>query len=214
MDVEKIEHIYKLSSSYEAEKNYLKNKIITEENNLNAIITEDKDLDKKINNLESIRNFLQKVESDTRTSVINFIEEFINFYLQLLFSDIKIKLDQTDTNGKIEIDLNIIEDGKEFNLVDGHGGGLLSIVSILLLIAFNYYRGVKFPIILDEKTAFLNGGVHSKTLDLLSEISSELGIQIILICKPNQEYPDNANIIEIRKDKIDDVYCSKVVEKK
>ena len=80
-----------------------------------------------------------------------------------------------------ECDLLLIKDGQEMSPMDAVGGGVIDIISFALRIAYWSMKPNRPVFILDEPFRFLSVDLQERASEMIKTISSELGLQIIMV---------------------------------
>ena len=118
------------------------------------------------------RAIVQNVASKTQKQIEYHISNLVTMALASVFPDpweFKLRFVQRRNN---EVD-DILENG---------GGGVADIASMALRFALWSIKKSRATMILDESTKFLHNVIYQeKASDLLKEVSSRLGIQIIMV---------------------------------
>jgi len=80
-----------------------------------------------------------------------------------------------------ECDLLLTKDGQEMSPMDAVGGGVIDIISFALRIAYWSMKPNRPVFILDEPFRFLSVDLQERASEMIKTISSELGLQIIMV---------------------------------
>ena len=164
------------------------------------------ELDKIKNELvevEKAQVFIQKVASDTQSKLKFHIEDIVNLALDSVFPDeYEFKVDFVPMRGKTEARIVFTDkrSGREIDPMISNGGGAVDLACFALRLACHTLERDKDDIIiLDEPFKFLSQDLRMRAGLLMSELSSKLGLQIIMVTHIN-EFMDIANKnIEIKK---------------
>ncbi len=86
-----------------------------------------------------------------------------------------------ERRGATEADLYLIKNGKQFDILEGTGGGLADVISFSLKVAYLMLSNVDKVLIIDEVSRHINSPYQRKNFaEVLSRLSSEFDIQLIL----------------------------------
>ncbi len=159
---------------------YQKENLINEiQNNKKKIkiLTIDRD------NFIQARWILSEVTKATQEDFKNKVEKLTTIALKSVFNkNYEFKLLFESKRNKMEARPVILEDGKEFTPKDELGGSILNIISFMVQIVFIILEkpAKRKTMILDEPFHWL-GNLKEKAGRMLTEISKELGMQIIFV---------------------------------
>lgn len=155
------------------------------------------------------KTYTQQVILEQRDRAIKVIEGIVSSALKDVFPEknLTFKLELKNTKSSTQIDCKLFQDGHEFSLSRGRGGGLRALISIALVIAFRKILKIKFSLVLDESLGFLNsinGEYNRKAFQFIKKIcDSGIEEQIILVTgKPIKEANEVAdNILTVYQEK-------------
>lgn len=138
-------------------------------------------VENKISDLNEVRAFLNKYLDVMTIQKIQHIEETVNYGLKFVFnSNIAIKIQKEYKNNKTFFTLDIIQ-GDISGSAESFGGGVNSIVAILMkFVILTRMKFIKF-MILDETTSFVSLAYQERLSLLLKELSKNFGIDILMI---------------------------------
>lgn len=185
--------------------NKLETWLAKEKASTDYLITRKTDLENQVNSLKERSVYLDEVlvyvqECAKKT------QQQIEFYISDIVSDcIKSTFDKNYTfkitfetrRNKTEAVLSLInENGVELNPEDACGGGMIDIISFALRVAVWSITKPKTrsTLILDEPFKNLSREYKSKASILIKEVSSKLGIQIIMVSH-EEELIDSADTV-------------------
>lgn len=223
------------SESLKMNLNYLNNSVPNLENELFGLEEKinkfEKDIILKnveINLLEVLKNY--KLESKKE-----FILNTINSALHMIFEDqISIDILQEVTKaGKIKYNIvfyqNGLEIGKNNDLLETNGGGVLSVISFLFKILIGYLYSKNKFFIFDESFAQVSPQYREKLSLFLRDFAEKFGFTIVLVSqtadlntyahriyKVNYKYEDEVKSLYIEKiedqggEDIDEIYYVKI----
>ena len=146
--------------------------------------------------LERAGAFLRVVSDYSRRKSIGRIEETVDSALLQIFEPRKIQMKvEFDTkSSRVNANLFMTGEGGELeDIMDGRGGGIRDIVSVLLRIMFKkmVHPPLEGPVILDEAIKFLNSADSERNYVLrayrfLHEISRKFREQYIIVTNHDQ----------------------------
>ena len=163
--------------------------------NLKTLSDSVNSIEKEVKILDDARVLLETLKTTKIKSKKDFITNIINTALMDIFeSDIKLLIKSTDEDDsmvgktksiKIKYDIvleeNGVEIGRNEKLLNSNGGGVLSIVSLLLKMLTGYiYSRNKFYIF-DESLAQVSVSYQSRLSKFLAEFCDTYGFTIILV---------------------------------
>lgn len=128
---------------------------------------------------------LQTVSNIMKTSTIENVENLITKGLHDVIGEEKLQfvIEYESKKNFIQAKYKIknTETKAEYDIIDSFGGGLADIISILQRIIFIYKFNTAKLLVLDEAGKWISNCKQKQFAKLLTEVSSKLGIQIILI---------------------------------
>ncbi len=140
--------------------------------------------EKRSKRIEKAQLIIQTVAQQTQEQLEYRISELVSLALNAVFPDpYELELEFVLRRNKTEADLYLSKNGKRFDPLSSTGGGVIDIASFALrlaLWALNPKR-TSNVFIFDEPFRFLSKDLQPKAGQMLKEISSKLGIQIILV---------------------------------
>ena len=153
--------------------------------------------------VEKAQAFIQKVASDTQSKLKFHIEDIVNLALDSVFpNEYEFKVDFVPMRGKTEAHIVFTDkrSGREIDPMISNGGGAVDLACFALRLACHTLERDKDDIIiLDEPFKFLSQDLRMRAGLLMRELSSKLGLQIIMVTHIN-EFMDMADKnIEIKK---------------
>lgn len=148
--------------------------------------------------LEQVNLFLSNQIKDKVSSVKYQIESLVNQGLKYIFSapdtsTIQIEIKSEFKNNKTIFSLNIKKDGVNEGQADAFGGGVLSVISLLLRVSSICIDNTERLLILDETTAFVSKQYQPLVSQFLQKLCDQLGFTIVLIAHQQDmaTYADN-----------------------
>lgn len=147
------------------------------EKSLSRIVVELEDRKKADKVFESLIN-------ESYSSSLGTIKDLISRGLRTIFDiPFQFEIKTVTKRGNLSYEMYLIEDGKERSIIDSYGGGVVSVISILLrivtiLIVQPPMRRVLF---LDESLAQLSKQYVPNAAKFFKELGAELGFKILMI---------------------------------
>ena len=154
-----------------------------------------KDLQTELYSSEKAQAILQLVAKETQEQLEYKISELVSLCLSAIFDNpYKLVLEYEIKRGKTEANLLFKRSQNTIKPLLASGGGAVDVASFGLRLAI---WSLKQPrnrntIVLDEPFRFLSKQHQEKASQLLSEISSKLGLQIIMVTH-NEEFIKSAD---------------------
>ena len=155
-------------------------------------------------NWEKTQIIFQKVAEMTQQQLEYFISELVTLGLSAVFSNpYKLKLNFVVKRGKTEAELKFERDGHLFDPMDSSGGGALDIASLALRLSMWSLTNPKprASIWLDEPFKHLSIDLQGRAIQVLNEMSSKLGIQIVLISHTDSIADEVNKVIQVQMTK-------------
>ena len=155
------------------------NRLIQEKNLVTENITKYKS---RLQDLEIVAKALQTVIDKTCSDNLNRITSIVNLALSSVFPDqnLRFEIDVTVKRNIPNYELRIIQDGVSGS-IDSFGGGVLSVVSVVLKIILNVMTKSAPIICLDETLSGLSVEYIPAMSALLREICRKFNIYLILV---------------------------------
>lgn len=177
------------------------------EKNLSDLLEGKKILKKRKIDIEKAQLFIQIVAKETQEKFRFHIEEIVQLALDSCFpGKYEFKIEFVIKRGKTEASLNFYENNKKIKPLLASGGGVVNIVCMALRMTA-WSLGKTSPIIiLDEPFPRLSIDLQPLAGSILREISTILGIQIIMITH-------NREIVSDFMDNLYEVFLKKNVSK-
>jgi ABC-type cobalamin/Fe3+-siderophores transport system ATPase subunit len=153
---------------------------------------EKKELSEKLDNLLKARSIVQIVAEQTQKKLEYHISNLVSVALASVFPEPYIfQLRFVQKRNKTEAELIFSKNGNETDdILNTGGGGVADIASIALRISLWSIKKTRPTLILDESLKFLHSPEYQeKASQMLKEVSSKLGLQIIMVS-------DQKNILE------------------
>lgn len=149
--------------------------------------------------LEQVNVFLASQIQEKVSSVKNQLESLVNQGLNYVFGDdIRLEIKSDFKNNKTVFSLNILKEGLNEGQADAFGGGVLSIISLLLRISSIIITNTERFIVLDESLAFLSKQYQSAISLFLQKIAQQLNFTIVLVAHQQDLAQHADNIYQVQ----------------
>lgn len=152
-----------------------------------SLETEKSELENKIDLAAKAIVVLQKLVKLKEEQTLVRIEELVSTGLQRVFGDTTYKFNIISRVSRNQIGYSFTisnsENEEGYNILDGRGGGVANIVSLLLRVIVYLMidpKGLRF-IILDEAFNNVSPKYHEPLVTLIQELSNTLNFQILLV---------------------------------
>jgi len=147
--------------------------------NTELIILETKERSKSIDKAQA---FFQMVAKETQDKLVFHIEHIVQEAIEACWPDTyTFKCEFEPGRGKMEARLFLLQDGKEIDPRDSVGGGLVNITAIALRLAAWSMGKTDNVLIMDEPFTALSVDLQPIAAEIISQITKELGVQIIMV---------------------------------
>lgn len=153
--------------------------------------------------IERAQVLLQNTASETQNQLRVHLEDIVNTGLETCFPEsYTAHIDFLNKRGKIECDIYLKDySGNRVDPLEDNGGGLADIVSFSLRMACWAIGNTDNVIILDEPFKFLSKELRPLAGNLLKDLSSKLGIQIIMVTHDEEMIAASDKVFTVRKNK-------------
>lgn len=133
--------------------------------------------------LDKARILIQKAALKTQETLRIRLTAISTTALQVVFpdKDLDFSLTFETKRGRTEAVLEVGENGIYIDPMEGHGGGVVDVLSFALRCAFWSIAGSRPVMILDEPLRFLSRDLMPNAADMLKMVSDKLGLQIIMV---------------------------------
>lgn len=151
--------------------------------------------------IELLQTAIQKAAVDTQARLILHIESIVNKLLGTVFADTyEFKLDFKVSRGRSEARLIFLKDGNEIDLLDAAGGGVSDVAAIALRLACWSLSDSPRVLLLDEATKHLSRDLQPRFAEVLKEITSTLGLQVLFVTHSDavEEIADKQITVKIK----------------
>ncbi len=135
-----------------------------------------------LENTIKARQITQDVAEIVQRQIEFQISNLVSTALASVFPDpYEFRLKFVQRRNKTEADLLFVKNGEECDPFNAAGGGAIDIANFALRIAVWSIKKTRNVFILDEPMRFVSVDLQEKCSEMIKEISSKLGIQIIMI---------------------------------
>jgi len=163
--------------------------------------TSSADLKERLTYLHIAEKILQEVVEKVSQQNLLKIEAFVNRALNLIFTDLNLsfKIQQDVKRGNNVYYFEIYKDNICGN-INSFGGGIISVIAVVLKILFNIITK-RFPLlVLDETSSFLAVNYIPNMSDFLKTLSKEFNLPILLVTHQKEFAVAADNCFEISLD--------------
>jgi len=153
--------------------------------------------------IEQSAIIIQTVAQKTQAELQFFISDMVDAAISAVFPEnsYNFQCEFVQRRGKTEADLFLADSkGNRIKPADAEGGGLVDIVSFALRVClWSLTKSSRAVFFVDEGLKFLSRDLLPKAGELIKELSTRLGLQIIMVSHLD-ELIDMANrVIEVKK---------------
>ena len=165
------------------------NRILVATTNHNTFKSQLAEKRQYLEHMVSRRTLLKKVDATmeelvrlrTRGSVEQ-IENLINQGLNSIFEKkYEFKIESVTKRNMMYYQFWLVEDGKKVKIMDSKGGGVISVISLLLRIVVILLLKLKPVLVLDESLAQLSREYVDNAAEFFKELGKKLGFTIIMV---------------------------------
>lgn len=178
------------------QREYIKKNLQKKENKLNV-------LKKKHKYIEEAQILLQVTAQETQNNLKIHLEDIVQIAINTCFpGEYKFSIEFELKRGSTICEMYIIDcHGYKINPLNSAGGGVVDIISIALRLAVWSLSKPDNVIILDEPFKFLSSNLHPLAVEILSNLSKKLKLQIIIITHNSVIIDIADSIFEVKKNK-------------
>lgn len=135
-----------------------------------------------LENLQVARSLIQKAAQLTQEKLSIHISELVSLALRSVFEDpYEFQVTFENKRNSMECDLTFVKDGNEYKPLDSCGYGAADVASFALRIAYWSLGETRPVLIWDEPFRQLDKSKQEMAAEMVSRLSKELGLQIIII---------------------------------
>jgi len=140
------------------------------------------DLENTLSDTEKAREIILLVGRDTQQMLEIKVSGLVTLALEAVFPDpYEFKVVFEERRNSTEADLFFCKNDDLFKPLDSSGGGAIDIASFALRVSDWKLRGTRNVLIMDEPFRNLSADLQPKASEMLHRISSDLGLQIIMV---------------------------------
>lgn len=160
-------------------------------------------MNRRLKLVEDAQVFLQKVAQDTQSQLRIQVEDIVNLALETCFpGEYSFQLRFNVARGRTDAELVFLSQrtGRELDPMGCAGGGVVDLTCFALRIAsFVLEQGIDNVIILDEPFKFISRDLQERASEVLKELSTKLGLQIIMVTHIPEFIDCADSVIRIKK---------------
>ena len=145
--------------------------------------TEKEKNEKELIIVEQAQVIIQDIDSQTKGQLKYHIEDIVSMAFEAVLDDpYKFKIDFIPKRNQTEADIKFVDDlGNEYKPMEATGGGVVDTASTALKATMWSLSDSAPFIILDEPIKFVSEDLQERATLLLKELSSKLGLQLIVV---------------------------------
>jgi len=164
----------------------------------NELEKEMESLKKSYEKINAIFDIFKEASGYTLKHLITYLENLTKHTCKILFpsQNFQVKFEFVERRGTRQIDIKLYQDEKEVNITDG-GGGLISILNIILQIAFINLSKNKNTLFADEPLAPLSNDRQALSAKIINDICEDLEMQIIMVSHQREFIEEVNNVNKI-----------------
>ena len=157
--------------------------------------------------IDEARVLIQLVAQQTQQQLEYVISDIVTLALSIVFDDpYSFKVEFVLRRGKVECDLWFERGGQLVHPLDASGGGTVDIAALALRLSLWALLKNTPVIIIDEPFKHLSKNLHPRASTMLKELSSKLGLQIIMVSHSDDLITDADRVFEVTmKDRVSKV---------
>jgi DNA repair protein SbcC/Rad50 len=168
------------------------------------------ELDMHLQQCEEAATIIRHVAQQTQQQLEYQISELVSLAMFSVFdSPYEFELEFVQRRGRTEADIWFSRGGERINPLDASGGGAVDVAAFALRVAlWNLAIPKTTPLlVLDEPLKFLSSTYQDKASQMLKEISSKLGLQLLMITHIDQLVEAADNVVDVAiKGKVSSVH--------
>lgn len=133
--------------------------------------------------LRKIEVVLQQVSAVVANDYIQSIQDLVTGGLNAVFDDMNLefKVGVKPFRGLTGVWFTLLKDGIETPILEGTGGGVISVVSVLLRVVTIMMLGMERVLILDERLVHVSAQYVEGVSELLKKLCADLNFRILLV---------------------------------
>lgn len=150
---------------------------------LSSALARIESLERRKRGIDMATTVIQAVARDTQDQLRVRLEDVVQTALDVVFPAKYIfHAEFVTRRGRTELDLWLDKDGTRIDdILNGNGGGVVDVISLALRICCLTLSTHERILLLDEPFKFIRGKARQRLGDMLSAISRQLGIQVIMV---------------------------------
>ena len=160
-------------------------------------------LEKRLKLLELAQLFLQNVAQKTQEKLKMNIEDIVNLALETCFpNEYEFQLQFNIARGKTDAELVFLSQktGRAIDPMNASGGGVVDVTCwALRLASYVLSSNCDNVMILDEPMKFVSKDLMSRVCEVVSQLSTKLRLQIIMVTHENQFIDIADRVFEVKK---------------
>ena len=150
-----------------------------------------KEKQKELILIRKVRDIVQLSAHVTQMQFQRDLSDIVSLALKIVFGEeYSFKIKFIPRRNSTEADLLLIKKGRELLPLEASGFGLCDVISVALRMSYwklkNHSQNIRNCIIWDEPLRFLSPDLHELMAEMIKQISSSLGIQLIIVTQ-NEE---------------------------
>ncbi len=133
--------------------------------------------------IEKARALIQQAALQTQETLKIRLTAIVTTALRTVFIDknLEFSVRFESKRGRTEAVLEVGENDIFTDPIEGHGGGVVDVVSFALRAAFWSISRTRSVLVLDEPFRFLSRDLQSSAAEMIRTLSDKLGLQIIMV---------------------------------
>lgn len=151
--------------------------------------------------IDKARVLIQQAALQTQETLKIRLTAIVTTALRTVFidKDLAFSVRFESKRGRTEAVLEVGENGIFTDPIEGHGGGVVDVVSFALRAAFWSISRTRSVLILDEPFRFLSRDLQSSAAEMIRTLSDKLGLQILMVTHVEELKEVADNIFEVER---------------
>jgi len=160
-------------------------------------------LDLNSENLKEAREIIQAAALITQNSLAKHISTIVTKSLQSVFTDMNLEfsIKFEEGRGKTEANIQILEDGEDFDIFYDRGFGVADVISFSMRVAYILLSPVDRVVIIDEPFRNCSIDLREDLSLMVKELSENLGIQFIISTHMDELKTHADKVISVQRKK-------------
>lgn len=148
---------------------------------------------------ERARVILQQVAANMQKSLEFHIANVVTMALASVFDDpYEFKVQFETRRNQTEVDFFFLRNGNEIDPIDNSGCGAIDVAALALRMAVWNISNSRALLILDEPMKFLSRDMQSRCSALLSDLSKQLDIQLLMVTHISELIEEADRIFQVK----------------